>query len=413
MKNNIFNIAVVSGWMVFWWLFNYIYHPIMLKYMSLADFWVFWSLMGVLNLIWVISVGVILFLNKEISKNIDDLSKAKVIFKKSWKTLFILSLLLFLLTTILSPLIADYLKIEQIWYIIIINVSIFISLLSACTMAILRWLKKFQYIGIFQAISPIIKLILWVLFVYLWYNIYGAIWWVILSGFIWLCISYLYIYNIFKYTPDLEKEYNITSDIKKWKNEIINFFLVSLFFAILMNIDVILVKNIFSADIAGWYAWISILWKFLIFLMLSIETVYYGQIMEHKKVKVPIQLIRNPIYILLLVSIWAIIINYFIWSFILWIIKPELISYYYVYMLSLIYYSSLAFISFFSKILVGWNNYKWNILLWMSVTFLLISVYIFWTNSLENFIYCFIVNGIITTILLWIIFFNEWKKEVI
>ncbi len=409
MKNNIFNIAVVSGGMIFWWLFNYIYHPVMLRYMSLADFWIFWSLMWVLNLIWVISVGIILFLNKEISKNINDLSKAKFIFKKSWKALFILSLFLFLLTSILSPLIANYLKIEQIWYIIIINASIFISLLSACTMAILRWLKKFEYIWVFQAISPIIKLILWVLFVYLWHNIYGAIWWVILSWCIWLYISYLYIRHIFKHVPALKKEYSIASDFKKWKNEIINFFLVSLFFAILMNVDVILAKNIFSPDVAGGYAWISILWKFLIFLMLSIETVYYGQIMEHAKNKVPMQLIRNPIFILLVVSIGAIITNYFIWGFILWTIKPELVSYYYIYMLSLVYYSSLAFISFFSKILVGWNNYTWNIILFISSLLLVLSVYIFGKNSLEAFAYCFIINGLLTSFVLLLLFLKELK----
>jgi hypothetical protein len=43
---------------------------------------------------------------------------------------------------------------------------------------------------------------------------------------------------------------------------------------------------------------VAVLGKFLIFLLLSIETVYYGQILEQAKDKIPVQLIRNPLVLM-------------------------------------------------------------------------------------------------------------------
>jgi hypothetical protein len=65
-----------------------------------------------------------------------------------------------------------------------------------------------------------------------------------------------------------------------------------------MNADILFAKNIFDPNLAGIYAGIAIVSKFLIYLLLSIETVYYSQIMELSKKVVPLRYFIEPILIM-------------------------------------------------------------------------------------------------------------------
>ena len=410
MKNNYFNIIIVSWGMLLGGVFNYLYHPFMLQFMTLEDFGTLGSLVWILNIVGIIATGITLFLNKEISQNISNHSKIYFIYQTLLKYIIFIGIIWCILFALLSPFIAQYLQISEIGYVILVGSTILLSLIAAVIMAVLRGMKKYEYIGFYQAFLPILKLIIWVWLVYFWYNIYGAIWWVILSGILGLGISFLFIKSIFKY---ISPEWNTTqllADFKENKNNIVQFFLVSFLFAIFMNVDVILVKNIFDATTAWAYAGISVLGKFLIFLMLSTETVYYSQIMEHVRKKLPYQLIIYPIIVLAVIAAWAIAVNLVIWEYILWLLKEELIAYYPIYILSLFYYGLLAFMSLFSKILVGWKSYKGNIALWIWTILLVSTVYLFWNSWLESFVYCFIATWCFTTMILSGIFYYEWKK---
>lgn len=207
------------------------------------------------------------------------------------------------------------------------------------------------------------------------------------------------------------KKVSLWKDFVLQKKEIFHFVVVSFFFAFFFNIDIIIAKNLFPADLVWVYAGVSVLGKFLVFLLLSIETVYYSEIMSHKKSEIEIHHIRNPLIGILLCSLSAIIINYYIGDFLLGILKSELKGNLTIYLLLLVYYSLLVFISFFSKILVWWKNYIGNYFLWMMSVILLISIYTWENASLESFIYCFIAIWGITTLWLAFIFYKEWKKQ--
>jgi len=407
MKNNYYNIALIMWASIIAWAINYAYYPLMLQYMTLEDFWVFGSIMWVLNLIWVISTGIILFLNKEISKNIWDTGRVKYIFVASLKILSVVWLIGTLIFWMFTPLLARYFDVSEYGYFILIGTTIFLSFVSTVVQSSLRWLKQFNYLSFSQIIGPVMKLMIWIWLVYLGYNIYWAIYWVVLSGLISLWISILYLKFIFQWTSSVWKTSELLKDFRNNKKEIIKFFLISFFFALFLNIDVIFVQNIFDATSAGAYVGIAVLGKFLIFLLLSIETVYYGQILEHSKATVPRHLILNPLVIMTLVVVSALVFNVFFWNFILHILKPELTEYFDIYLWSLMYYGLLAYMSFFSKILVWWNSNYANKLLAACSILLVIVVYTLWTSSLENFIYSFVWVWCITTILLAVLFYFE------
>lgn len=411
MKNNYLNVLLVSWSWVLAWLLNYIYHPIMIKFLTLEEFWEFWSLVWIFNIFWILIVWFVLFLNKISSQKLEDKSQLKFLFNNSNKIFFIIWFIIYLLFLSFTPIISKFLYIESYKIVLITGLSIIIWFIWIGVNSILRSIKRFDLIWIMQLVWPLIKLFFWVVLVYLWYWIFWAIWWFILSGFLTFLIGYIYLKRYFYNVSESGNIKEFFSFFNNSKIEIFHFFIVSLIFAILMNIDVILVKNIFDADTAWIYAWISVLWKFLIYLLLSIETVYYWQIMEYNKENLPNHLIINPIVITIVTVILAIVFNLFFWEFILKILKPEFVEFKNIYILNLLYYSTLVFISLFTKILIWWWKFFINYLFLILTTLIIALVYLFWTWSLLSFTLVFLISWVLLSLISWVLFYIELKKS--
>lgn len=411
MKNNYLNVLLVSWSWVLAWLLNYIYHPIMIKFLTLEEFWEFWSLVWIFNIFWILIVWFVLFLNKISSQKLEDKSQLKFLFNNSNKIFFIIWFIIYLLFLAFTPIISKFLYIDSYKIVLITWLSIIIWFIWIGVNSILRSIKRFDLIWIMQLVWPLIKLFFWVVLVYLWYWIFWAIWWFILSGFLSFLIGYIYLKRYFYNVSESGNIKEFFSFFNNSKIEIFHFFIVSLIFAILMNIDVILVKNIFDADTAWIYAWISVLWKFLIYLLLSIETVYYWQIMEYNKENLPNHLIINPIVITIVTVILAIVFNLFFWEFILKILKPEFVEFKNIYILNLLYYSTLVFISLFTKILIWWWKFFINYLFLILTTLIIALVYLFWTWSLLSFTLVFLISWVLLSLISWVLFYIELKKS--
>lgn len=410
-KNNYFFIAIIWLSSVIGWFINYLYHPIMLNFMSIEAFWIFWSLVWLFNILWVLTSWFDLFLNKEFSKNLENKEKLKSIYFDTLKIFSIIWLFIFILFALFSPIIANFIKIDSVFLVILTWITLIFSFFWIATWAISKSLKLFEFISLNQIISPIIKLSFWVLLVYLGFWIYWAIVWFLLT---WVFSLFFITYFCFRklnwvsYKPNTKK---LLKDFSSNKKEIINFFFISLFFAIFMNIDVILVRNIFPETEAWIYIWISVLWKFLIFLLLSIETVYFWQIMEHEKSNLPSYLIKNPLFLMIISWSLAIIINLFFGEFFLSILKKDLVIYKDIFLLNLWYFSLLAFISFFIKILIWWKSYKINHICLFLVLFLIFLVYNFWKTSLFNYALSFLIFWFVSILFIWSYFLFIYRKK--
>lgn len=412
-KNNYFYIFIVWISWILWWLINYIYYPLMLKFLTLEEFWIFSSLLWIFNILLVLIVWIELFLNKKFSENLENKEKIKSIFYDSLKIFWFIWILSFLIFCLFTPIISNILKIEDIILIIFTWLIIIFSYFSIILNSFLRSFKLFEIISIFSIIWPILKLFFWILFLFLWFKIYWAIWWFLVVFFLNIFIFFYFSYKNLKNISYKSNIKLLLKDFYENKLEIINFFLVSLFFAIFMNIDIILVRNIFSENEAWIYAWISVLWKFLIFIVLSIETVYFWQIMEYKKENLPFHLIKNPLILMTFTIFSALLFNYFFGKFVLNLLKTELSSFENIYLLVLVYYWFLALISFFIKIMIWWKFYKINIILFIFTIILIFSLYNFW-NSLYNFSLIFAIFWVLFSIILVILFFynyKPWKKS--
>ncbi len=405
--NNYLNILLISGSWILAGLINYSYHPLMLQFLSLEDFWTFWSLVGIFNLLWVLLVGLDFFFTKSFSKKINQKETLKFEFYSTFLWLLILWVISYVFFILLSPTIARFLNIENVWLLYITWFTLVTSFISVNIWAMLKSMKAFKLISIQQVLSPVIKLLLGILFLYIWLRVSGALLWFVLSWFIPLIIWYFYISKkLAKYESKGDK-LELRRELIKNRWEIFHFFLMSFVFAFFMNIDVILAKNLFSWELSGIYAAITVLWKFLIFLLLSIETVYFGQIMEHEQSSTPRALIKNPLILITITIIWALLFNLVFGKFILWVLKPELANYSNLYMLTLVYYSFVAYISFSMKVLVGWKYYK---IIYTLLGFGIIALVVLYTldiSSLYQYISLFIILWVTSTITsLWLLAYN-------
>ena len=71
-------------------MLSYLYHPVMIRYLSIEEFGTFESILSVVNLIWVFITALGLFYLKEVSKIIDDLEYAKAYRRITLKYIFII-----------------------------------------------------------------------------------------------------------------------------------------------------------------------------------------------------------------------------------------------------------------------------------------------------------------------------------
>ncbi len=166
----------------------------MIRYLDLKQFAEFESLIGIINLLWVIVWAISLFLVKEFSKDLEN-KKTKSLVKFSVKLGLFLGILFYVLFLIISPLISSFLHIENKIIIFITWITILFSFIWIYQDWFFKWKKHFNFIASLSIIWSVLKLWIWFLLVYLWFNIFWAIWWLIISQVLLLIIWYFYIKN--------------------------------------------------------------------------------------------------------------------------------------------------------------------------------------------------------------------------
>ena len=408
--NNFKNILLLGISSIIWGIINYAYHPIMLRYLDTHTFWEFASLVWIFNILWVITWGLSFFLLKEISKNSDDLIKVKSIFRYGNKLLFLVWMGVYIIFVLFTPFLKDFLKIDDIFPLVLVGSVIILSFIWIPLWPILQGLGKFKFQSALWIIWSIVKLVFWVIFVILWYQLYGAIAGFILSGIITFLITYSYIHHILSHAKSDERVIKeLKTDFKKDYKDILHSFLLIVCLAFYMNLDIILAKNLFSWEMAWIYAGVSVLFKFLIFLWWTIETVYYPQIIRNKYII--FHFLRNSLGMILLLWLGSITFFYLFWSFILHLLKPGLEWYTSLLVLWIAYSTLYISLSFLGKLLIGYKRYFLNYILILWIIALYIWTKYFWSSNLYSFIYVFLwvwsILIIIMSLMIWKLIRNK------
>lgn len=395
--------------MYVWWativggFLNYLYHPLILQFLTLEEFAEFWSLVWIFNILGVLISWVILFLVKELSTYSDNLPRVKWILKYTIQGSFWVSLFMYVIFLLISPLIADFLHFHHIWPIALAWTTILISFVSAPTSAVLQWMKFFKHISAVNILTPLLKLIFWVVFLYLWRHIYWAIWWFLAASLLSFIYCRFVLYKYLFTTKTNLKYQDVIHDFRRDYKTVLHFFFLVLILSFFMNADLLFAKHFFDNEVAWLYAGLSILAKFLFFLTWAIETVYYPQMTNYSIDKVPRHHMINIVVMISLLTVAGIIVGYFIWPFVLEIIKQWFWSNNTLFLLALFFAWTLWLLNILSKVLIAWKIYLVNYILLFALILLVVVLYMTWAQTIYSMTYTFIsFTFLLNIVLLWI-----------
>lgn len=237
---------------------NYGYHLIMGRVLGPVDYGVLASIYSILYLVGVIpssaSVAIVKFISS--AKNEGEVYS---IYKSL--SVFVLYLAVFMSVAlfIFSPLIADFLHIDNIWTVSLVSFVLFFSLITLVNQSTSQGLLKFIGSVGPSFVSAILKLILGIVLIWLGWSVFGAMVGIVAGA----AVSYFY---SLRFVRKILKE-------SKFKKFILKPFFVYAFpvlvsalaFTSLFTADVILVKHFFSPFEAGIYAALSTLGKIIFF----------------------------------------------------------------------------------------------------------------------------------------------------
>lgn len=399
--DKILSVLLVWTWSIFGWFINYLYHPVMLKFLTIQQFAEFESLVSMFNVLWVFTTGFGLFIVNEVLKYNTDLGRVKAIFYFWNILLFGLWVFLYIIFVLCSNVLADYLKFDSTYPILFVWISIIFTFLYTVPESTLRWLKKFSFVSFMFLLWPILKLAWWVLFVYFGMALYWAIWWFIFSLIFTFLVGFIYLIYVFKWHDWSIDMSSVIIDFKKSWIRIVNFLVIALLLSFFINIDIILAKNIFDVSFVWVYAWLSVVAKILVFCMLAVEVVYYSYILDSKWVDLRKNLIHSYI-IISMMWVLSLIVSYFIWAYILDMMKEWLGEYLHLFMLLLVYNWIFWYLNLYSKLMLWWWKGAINILLFIGLILIVVCVYSLDLWNIEKFIYSFIsVAFLLKLIIIW------------
>lgn len=254
---------------------NYLYHLVMGRMLGPSFYGELVALISLIGLFSIIPLSLSLTIVKYVSaaKNEKETSGLiKWLKSKGFKVSFVI----FIFTLTASPVIANFLHIEKLSYLILISISFLFSIQVVINRSILQGLLKFKetVLSIFAEIG--FKFILSLLLIFLGYRVGGAMVALVVSIFLGWYMTNLYLRDRLKkdsaYSPDVKKMLFFSFPVL-----VQSFATTSIYTS-----DLILVKHFFTSYEAGIYASLSTLGKIIFFGTSPIASVMFPLISQRQ-----------------------------------------------------------------------------------------------------------------------------------
>jgi len=241
--------------------------------LSYADYGIFASLLSIFTLaaIPASSINTILvrFVSDYHSKN--ELNKLRSFYKKSFKFISLFSFMIFLLFIVFSPLIKDFLHLNDIFYVLVVGLCVVVSYIQILNTGFLQGLMKFGFLSFAGVFGGIVKLIAGVVLVFLGFRAFSGLWAIVFMGLGTFIVGFIPLKFIF--SKKTGGEVHISS--KEILQYALPVFITVLFMTSFTSTDVILVKHFFNPHEAGFYAGLSLIGKVIFYFTAPITAVMF------------------------------------------------------------------------------------------------------------------------------------------
>ena len=258
-------------------VFAFLLNLFLARNLSYIDYGIYASLLSVITLALIpagsINTIILRFSSNYFSRG--ELDKLKSFYKKIGKFLLLLSLGIFFLFVIISPLIKDYLHLDNVLYVLVVGAVVFISYLQTLNLGFIQGLMKFGFLSFVFSFNGLLRLIMSVLLVFLGFKAYGglgAMFFMALGSFL---ICFIPMKNFL-----VKKEKQISIPTKEITDYALPAFLVVLFMTSFTSSDVILVKHFFNSQQAGLYAGLSLVGKVIFYFTAPIPSVMFPLVIK-------------------------------------------------------------------------------------------------------------------------------------
>ena len=248
---------------------NYVYHLIVGRMLGPVNYGVLASLFSIMYIVGIVPTSTSVAIVKFISSG-KDAREVATIYKSINRLVFTIAASLSILTVIISPFIANFLHIDNIFLIVLIAPVLFFSLVTLVNQATSQGLLKFMGFVLPNLVYSLVKISLGILFIVLGFSVFGAMGALVIGIIAAYLVSIPYVRNIVNIKIK-DGGYNLKPFLK-YSFPVL---LQALAFTSLFTTDIILVKHFLSPFDAGIYAALSTLGKIIFFASSPISSVMF------------------------------------------------------------------------------------------------------------------------------------------
>jgi len=378
---------------------NYIYQFLMARMLMVEVYGELQSLLAIFAIIGIPTSAILTVLVKYTAdfKAKEWLNKIYTLFLFFTKRISISAIIFFIIFVILSGYVAGFLNLTSVLPLVILGIGFSLSFLDSINAGILRGLQKFKELSAISIISVFLKILFAILLVKLGFAINGAIGAFVLAALIGYLISFYPLKFLFR----KQKEKIETKEIFQYSFPV---FFTLLFITLLYNVDIILVKHFFSAQIAGEYGALAILGHIIFFMTGPIVGVMFPMAaVAHSNHTDPTGVFKKTIFLVSLIGLAILFFYFFFADFIIKIlIGSKFLSinkFLGWFGLSMFFYS---LVSLFSSYFLSVEKIKCTYLVGAGVLLQIILISIF-HNNLWQIIWT--MNGVMVFILALLSFY--------
>ncbi len=254
---------------------NYLYHMVLGRMLGPSDYGIFSSLLS-LTYVYCIPIGVLNLVNlKYISslRQSGGVEQAAGFFRWFSKKIILFSLFLFIVSLVISPIVARFLRLSSVFWVILANVITVIGVYSGFYSSTIQGFLRFGLNTVASISSTFFKIIIAIIFVYLGWRVSGVLFSLLLASLFGLLLISYFVKKKIDF-PKIK-----INEVKIPLREMLKFgfpvLLSSLALTSFYTTDILLVKNLFPANEAGLYASLALLGKVVFFASSSINLVMF------------------------------------------------------------------------------------------------------------------------------------------
>ncbi len=255
--------------------FRYLYQLSMGIFLEAEQYGILFSLTSLLSIILIISMAISTTLAKFTSKLRAEgrLGGVNYLWHYSLKRAFLIGIAIFALLAGISPLISQFLNINNLFYPLILFSTILISLAYSTNTGVLQGLQRFLPLGSASALLAFLIVTLGALLVYAGFGIYGGLAAFPLSYIVVLLLTFFFLRNL----SHIGNEQIAMVGIRSYAGlTLLAIFAVTM----LTNVDVVLARHYLSAADAGNYSAISVLGRVALYAPLGVATAMFPKTSE-------------------------------------------------------------------------------------------------------------------------------------